>query len=241
MQGGQPLGSMLAGHPVVEFTEPATVRFISTAYIDEPALAPLADTGAEIDFLSTLEMKTSRRQDSDMPLPSGLRRTEMVTAAHGFGWTWINAAFCYTRPGGSRFNSPERGAWYAAWGPEALETGLDEITFHLTRELDAVGVYENITDYREVFAGFTTLMVDLRGALGAPFLDPDPTVAYPVGQELARRILSEGGHGVLYPSARHPDGTCLAGFRPTHVQNVRQGERWRLTWSGDRVPTRLRA
>lgn len=226
--------------PVVEFTDARTLRMISTAFIDEPAMAPLVDDPEDLALLARIEAKTSRRQDGDMPLPEGLRRTEMVTEAHGFGWTWINAAFCYVRPTGSRFNGPERGAWYAAWGLDAVDTALDEVCFHLTREFDNVGVYDNITDCREVLAGFTTPMVDLGGAASAPYLDPDSLVAYPSGQDLARQIRGAGRNGVLYPSARRNGGRCLAAFRPTHVQNVRPGDRWRLTWSGGRTPVRIR-
>lgn len=227
--------------PLCELAEPATIRLISTAYIDEPALAPLADGADALDFLADIEALTSIRQDAEMPLPSGLRRAELLSDAHGYGWSYVNAAFCYTRPGGNRFNGPERGAWYAAWGDVAGETARAEVGYHLTRELENVGVYDNVTDYRELLAGFIGPFVDLRASGAQPWLDPDPAVGHPAGQTLARELRAAGASGLVYPSQRRAGGLCLTAFRPNLVQNIRQGATWRFVWDGTPVPevTRL--
>ncbi len=223
--------------PIRDFMDAATIRLISTAYIDEPALAPLADGDAERDFLAAVEGLTSTRQSRTMPLPTGLAAEELTGAAHGYGWTHINAAFCYTRATGNRFNGPDRGAWYATHGPDAAPTARAEVGFHLTRELDATGIYENITAYRELLAGFVTRFHDLTAAPAiGDCLHPDPAIGYPAGQALARDVLQGGGNGVLYPSVRHAGGQCLAAFRPALVQNVRLGDGWVFTWNGDRDP-----
>lgn len=99
---------------VVDFTENLTVRLISTGYIDEPALAPLADNQDDLDILEDIEMMTSVRHNALAAIPPGLAPNELLTEIHGYGWTYINAAFCYTRVTGNRFNAPDRGAWYAA-------------------------------------------------------------------------------------------------------------------------------
>lgn len=220
----------------VEIVEPATIRLISTAHITEPAMAPLADDAAELDFLAEIESQTSMRQDAEMPLPTGVRRSELLTEAHGYGWSYVNAAFCYTRAEGSRFNGPERGAWYAALGEDAVRTAQAEVAYHLTRELENVGVFDNVTDYRELLAGFLGVFADLRGAPDAPHLDPDTGVGHPAGQRLARRLREAGLPGAIYPSVRRPGGQCLAAFRPNLVQNIRQGATWRFTWSGSPTP-----
>ncbi len=218
--------------PLVDLLEPATIRLISTAYIDEPAMRPLADDDAALAILERLEQRTSLRQDADMPLPPGVRRDELLTEAHGYGWTYVNAAFCYTRPSGSRFNGSERGAWYAAWGREPARTAIAEVGHHLTRELGNVGVWDNVTHYRELVAGFIGPFVDLRAQRGADYLDPDERVGHPAGQRLAGELRGAGFGGVVYPSARRAGGSCLAVFRTTMVQNVRQGSTWELTWAG---------
>ena len=61
--------------------------------------------------------------------------------------------------------------------------------------------------------------------------------AYPVGRALAGDVLGSGGNGLLYPSARFPDGQCLVALRPHLVQNVRQGDTWVFQWAGARAPT----
>ncbi|MEL6467686.1 MAG: RES family NAD+ phosphorylase, partial [Pseudomonadota bacterium] len=154
----------------------------------------------------------------------------------GYGWTYINAAFCYTRATGNRFNGPERGAWYASYGEDAALTAQAEVSWHLTRELEATGVFENLTAYRELLAGFTTRLHDLAGREGEEILSSEPRIAYPIGQRLAQDVLGSGGNGLIYPSARRDGGRCLVAFRPHLVQNVRQGDTWTFTWRGEATP-----
>lgn len=233
--------SDLAAVPLRPFTEPATVRLIPTAYIEEPALAPLADTEEERAILEEIEGLTSARRAVSIPRLGGIDPAELLTEIHGYGWTYINAAFCYTRATGNRFNGPDRGAWYATYGESAVATAQAEVSYHLSRELEATRVFENVTDYRELIAGFTTEFHDLSGLEGRACLDPDPTIGYAAGQELASDILRDGGNGVLYPSARSTGGRCLAAFRPMLVQNVRQGATWRFRWEGTPKPDITRA
>lgn len=225
----------------VEFTDPTTVRLISTALIGEAAMTPLADDDDELAILEEIERLTSARQTAILPIPGGLNPAELLTEADGYGWTYINAAFCYTRATGSRFNGPERGAWYAGCGGTAVVTAQMEVSWHLTRELAATGVYQNITVYRELFAGFTARLHDLNGNEGDDALNADPAVAYPAGQILAQDVLASGGNGFLYPSVRNTGGNCLVALRPRLVQNVRQGDTWLFEWTGQPDPIIFRA
>lgn len=220
----------------IDFTDPTTVRLISTAYIDEPAMAPLADDEDDLAILEEIEGLTSARRTVTLPIPGGLEPSELLVAAAGYGWTYVNAAFCYTRATGNRFNGPERGAWYASYGEGAARTAQAEVCWHLTRELDATGVYENLTAYRELLAGFTTRLHDLTGRGGDDVLSPDPRIAYPAGQTLAQDVLSSGGNGLIYPSVRAHGGQCLVAFRPHLVQNIRQGDTWTFQWTGQANP-----
>jgi hypothetical protein len=117
--------------------------------------------------------------------------------------------------------------------------GRGEVGYHLTRELDAIGRFENTTDYAELLADFIGPFHDLRGGDHArePYLHPDPAIGYPAGQALARELRAGGANGIIYPSVRHTNGTCLAAFRPDLVQNLREGGIWRLEWQGTPRPS----
>lgn len=222
--------------PVCDFAATSTIRLIATDYVNEPALGPLADSPADLVVLEAVEGLTSARRAKLPPLPGGISASELLGEWHGYGWTYINAAFCYTRATGNRFNGPERGAWYACHGRHAAATAQAEVAWHLSRELTATGVFDNVTAYRELVAGFMTRFHDLRALGPLPCLDADPALAYDAGQLLARQVLGAGGNGVLYPSARRKGGHCLAAFRPHLVQNVRQGQTWQFTWKGSARP-----
>lgn len=222
--------------PVVEFVEANTTRLISTAYIDEPALTPLVDDDDELAFLEELEGLSSSRRGLPEFIPAGVHPDELVGEHHGYGWTYINAAFCYTRETGNRFNGPERGAWYATWGEDRVETAQSEVSWHLTQELHATGVYENTTSYRELNASFATQYHDLRTIEAEDIFASDPATGYAAGQLLASQLIAAGSNGILYPSVRKEGGTCLAAFRPHIIQNIRQGNTWTFEWAGDPNP-----
>src|SRR6185437_13770012 len=98
------------------------------------------------------------------------------------------------------------GAWYCAF---AVETSIAEVSFHLARELGAIGRFENVTDYAELIVDFFGPFHDLREADRAAelALHEDPAIAYPAGQALAQRLRKElGSAGIAYPSLRHAGG-----------------------------------
>jgi RES domain-containing protein len=220
--------------PKTEIAQKDTVRLIPTGRLKQPVLKPLAATEAALSDLAELEGATSGRLMAQRGGLFDLDPRELVFGSPGH--TFVNAAFTYTRPGGNRFNSDERGAWYCAF---KAETALAEVSFHLTRELEAIGRFENVTYYAGLIADFIGGFHDLRGAAFAasPCLGPDTSTAYPAGQALARELrLKHQAMGVIYPSARHPGGICLAAFNPNLVQNLRQGGIWRLEWRGGPSP-----
>ncbi len=219
--------------PVVDVTQRNTVRVVSSARLRGPVLAPLADTNEDLGNLVELEGATAGRLRAQTRGMTGIHRSELVFGVPNH--TFINAAFTYTRPTGNRFNDQTRGAWYCAY---TAATALEEVKFHMTRELDNIGRYDTRVDYAELLADFIGPFYDLRGVNpSASYLSPDTVVSYPAGQALARTILAKGGNGVLYHSVRDPNrGECLAAFRPNLVQNVRQGKLWRLAWQGTREP-----
>jgi RES domain-containing protein len=224
--------------PIIDLTQRDTVRLVSTGRLKDPVLLPLAANHGALADLAGLESVTNGRlQAQEAGLPE-LDPRELVFGRAGH--TFINAAFAYTRPGGNRFNGENRGAWYCAF---AIKTALQEVGYHLTRELEAINRFENITDYAELIADFFGPFHDLRARdrTTEPSLRDDPSIAYPAGQALAKRLRVEmGSDGIIYPSARHTGGTCLVVFRPDLVQNLRQGGIWRFEWQGGPEPSMTR-
>jgi hypothetical protein len=221
-----------------ELAQRDTIRLISKGRLKKPVLQPLAMSQDALDDLADLESVTNgrlRAQEAGMP---DLDPRELVFGRAGH--TFINAAFAHTRPGGNRFNAEDRGAWYCAFD---AETCLAEVSYHLTRELEAIGRFENTTDYAELIADFFGSFHDLRAADrgSEPALQPEPAIGYPAGQALARRLRKElVSNWFIYRSSRHADGTCLVAFRPDLVLNLRQGGLWRLEWQGRPAPTMTR-
>ncbi len=218
-----------------ELAQHDTIRLISTGRLKEPVLLPLAANHTALEDLAALESVTNGRlQAEESGLPD-LDFRELVFARPGY--TFINAAFTHTRPGGNRFNDEDRGAWYCAFN---VDTAISEVSYHLTRELEAIGRFENRTDYAELVADFFGPFHDLRNVdrAGEPSLNENPAIAYPAGQALARSLRKEAlSNGIVYPSSRRATGICLVTFQPHLIQNLRQGGIWKLEWQGVPQPT----
>lgn len=224
--------------PLVDVFQRDTVRLISTGRLKDPVLLPLVAHPEALGDLAGLESVTNGRLQAEEAGLADLDPRELVFGRAG--QTFINAAFTHTRPGGNRFNDEDRGAWYCAF---EVETSLREVGYHLSRELEAIGRYENVTDYAELIADVFGRFHDLRAADRAsePALHEDPALAYGAGQTLARRLRAEAAsNGIVYPSARRAGGVCLVAFRPDLIQNLRQGGVWRLHWRGGPIPSMTR-
>lgn len=194
-----------------------THRLIPARYSDQSVLERLTSRPAELEDLIELDGATNERLLGESNLLPGISVHELL-----FGVPYahiVNATFCHAHPAGSRFNGPERGAWYAAF---ELETAAAEVAYHKARELREIGWNEpEIFTYDDYLADFRAGLHDLRGdAKYAPYLDPN---SYRKSQMLARTLLAAGSSGVVYPSVRHAGGACIACFRPAVVTNVRKG------------------
>jgi hypothetical protein len=95
--------------PTIDLAQRDTGRLISTARLKPPALSPLAAASGALEALAELESVTNGRLQAQETGLTGLDPRELVFRRPGY--TFINAAFTYTRPGGNRFNDEDRGAW----------------------------------------------------------------------------------------------------------------------------------
>jgi RES domain-containing protein len=203
-----------------------THRLIPARYTDrdESVLGRLTDDPDELNALFELEGATNDRLLGEAGLLPGISVRELI-----FGLSYshiVNAAFTHANPFGSRFNGPERGAWYAAF---ARETSELEMAYHKSRELQEVHWQEKETfSYIDFLADFRGTFHDIRG--DARFRNCLDASSYKASQRLAGELLERGSAGVVYPSVRHEGGTCIVCFRPALVNNVRKGSSISITF-----------
>lgn len=215
--------------PLTRDAFPRTIRLVPSARLRAAVLKPLADDDAEIAMLAEIEGATSSRLIAEQRGIGDLAADELV---HGVPHAkFINASFAYAKPReANRFNPADRGAWYAAL---AVETCIAEVGYHLTKALADAGDFNAVVEYGEMLSSMSGVFVDLRERADHPSLNPDPATGYPAGNALAATVRAEGHNGIIYPSVRHSDGTCIVALWPNVVQSVVQGAMYRLTWSGD--------
>lgn len=207
-----------------------THRLIPSKYSEDGAsvLTRIADDDEHLSAIFDLDNATNDRLTAENNLLPGIGIDELVFGVPYF--RIVNAAYCHAHPLGSRFNGPERGAWYAAF---ELATAQAEVAFHKTIELTEVNWLDEEVTYDDYLADFSAEFHDLRVGRFGEVLSPDSYVA---SQELAEKLLEEGALGLIYPSVRRAGGTCLACFRPALVMNVRKGTTYRFVWSGKPTP-----
>lgn len=208
-----------------------THRLIPSKYSDAGAsvLTRIADDDAHLADIFDLDHATNDRLLAENRLLAGIGVDELV-----FGVPYyriVNAAFAHAHPLGSRFNGPDRGAWYAAF---AVETAQAEVAFHKTTEYAEINRFDDSVTYDDYLADVSAELHDLRGDdRFAACLAPGSYVA---SQTLAMRLFDQGSMGVVYPSVRDQGGTCIACFRPALVGHVRKRHTYRFTWSGTPEP-----
>jgi RES domain-containing protein len=208
-----------------------THRLIPSQHRDagRTVLARLATSDAELADLYDLDNATNDRLLAENDLLPDIRVHELL-----FGVPYyriVNASFTHPHPLGSRFNGPDRGAWYAAF---EIRTAQAEVAFHKTLHLEEIDRYDDDVTFDDYVADFSCELHDLRDDPEfAPYLDPESYVA---SQSIAARLLDAGSLGIIYPSVRRAGGTCLACFRPALVMNVRRARTYRFRWNGTPKP-----
>ena len=88
-----------------------TWRLIPSRYPSTGILDRIAEP-ADLDAVIELESWTNDRISADLGLIHRIPRDEWVTGRPMS--SVIMASYCHPHPEGGRFNSPDRGAWYAA-------------------------------------------------------------------------------------------------------------------------------
>jgi hypothetical protein len=208
-----------------------THRLIPAKYRpgSESVLARIADDDAHLADIFDLDHATNDRLLAENGRGVGPGPRELVFDVPGYHV--INAAFTHPHPLGSRFNGPDRGAWYSAF---ELATSQAEIAFHKTTEYTEIGRFDDRVTYDDYLSDVSAELFDLRkDARFSTYLSP---TSYVESQRLAARLLEVGALGVIYPSVRRAKGTCIASFRPSLVANLRRDATYTFAWEGSPVP-----
>lgn len=222
---------VVADPPLTDLRLLDTVRLIPSRYSipDDSVLARIAPDDTILAVVFDLDNATNDRLAAEANLLPGIGIDELVFGVPQY--RIINAAFCHAHPLGSRFNGPDRGAWYAGFN---IDTALAEVIFHKTVALAEVNWFQDDINYDAYLADLASDFHDLRAQPAQiDCLNPDSYVA---SQTLADRLLDAGSAGIIYPSVRHSGGTCIACFRPAIVAHVRKFKRLRLLWTGAQSP-----
>ena len=207
------------------------MRLIPSRYSipDDSVLTRIAPDNATLAVVFDLDNATNDRLLAEANLLPGIGIDELVFGVPHY--RIINAAFCHAHPLGSRFNGPDRGAWYAG---VSVDTSLAEVIFHKTVALAEVNWFHDDVSYDAYHADLASDFHDLRDQPNyTDCLDPD---SYMASQAMAERLLNAGSAGIVYPSVRQSGGTCIACFRPAIVAHVRKHQRFRLIWAGSQTP-----
>jgi RES domain-containing protein len=220
----------------VQIDQRDTHRLIPAQYAEGGAsvLSRLTDDGELLDGIFELDNATNDRLLAESGLLPGIDARELVFGIPSY--RIINAAFCHPAPNGSRFNSADRGAWYAGF---EVETSQAEVAYHKQLWLQETDWNEEeVADYVDYRADFRAEFHDVRGA--RKYRDCLSPTSYVASQALAAQLLEAGSAGIVYPSVRRSGGTCIACFRPVLVTNVQMGERFAFVFADCGTPPTIR-
>jgi RES domain-containing protein len=223
-------------------------RLIPSQYSESgTVLEEIADDAKMLAQLVLLDGATNDRIQGEQSGLSGISTYELV---YGIPNDYIiRAAFLHTSTTGGRFNDGTRGAWYAA---DKIETSLDEVTYHRARRLADIVVPDlpdevpdaDTSTYDDWLANFHADFHALEPATkyaGCLLAEPVPQ-CYAEPQLLAKDLVRIQSNGIVYPSVRRKNATCLVCFRPALVYQPRRGKRLeiRLKWDRTRYKRTIR-
>lgn len=130
----------------------------------------------------------------------------------------VMQSFHYSTFSRNRFNDAgsREGVYYAG---TTLPAAIEEIRWHLDHDSGVPADRTRV--YRAVSARVSGKFLDLRDTWELA-LHPDVDQGYPAGHRMAAKARTMCD-GIIYPSARHLDGTCIAVFNPEAISDIRLG------------------
>ncbi len=151
-------------------------------------LTRLTDDGDLLEGIFELDNATNDRLLAESGLLPGIDARELVFGIPSY--RIINAAFGHPAPNGSRFNSADRGAWYAGF---ELETSQAEVAYHKQLWLQETDWNEEeIAEYVDYRADFRAEFHDIRRT--KKYRECLSPTSYVASQALAAILLEAGSN-----------------------------------------------
>jgi RES domain-containing protein len=180
---------------------------------------------ADLDALFAIEALTNPRLREEAGALKQVPREHRIS---GPGSTPVMAAFTHLNPDGSRFSDGTWGVFYAA---HSVATAVEETVYHRERFLAATAEPVCDIEMRCYRTSVDCKLHDIRGGWVAAH---DPA-SYAASVALARELRDAGSNGIVYDSARHRGGECLAAFQPDAVAPCTQAQHLVYRWDGTRI------
>jgi len=219
--------STLTAPPVSAVDWNPSYRIIRTIYPPVSLFEDIADP-ADWELIATAEAKTNPRvrdQLGDLTLVPVERRLSGPSASLAMG------AFTHVskdRPG--RFSDGSYGIWYCG---DCFEVALMETVHHHERFMRRTNEPRADAQFRELTARIRGSLHDLRGEGWDTYLKPDDWQA---PQALGASLRASGSDGIVYPSARWPEGSAAALFWPDRISvPIVQSRTLQYHWDGFKV------
>ena len=180
---------------------------------------------ADFDALYALEAMTNPRIRAEVGEISLVPADERL---FGPGSTCIMAAFTHRNPQGSRFSDGSYGVFYCA---RKRDTAIAETRHHAALFMQATREPPMRLQMRLYTVQTKGKVVDLRAASQA-----EPRIVdhndYSYAQSIGRKLRADGALGIVYPSVRHPGGTCLAALRTSLLSHCLHAAYLEYNWNG---------
>lgn len=180
---------------------------------------------ADLDALFAIEALTNPRLREEADALKLIPHSRRIS---GPGSTPVMAAFTHLNPEGSRFSDGSWGVFYAA---HSITTAIEETVHHRQIFLAATNEPSCELQMRCYRTRADSRLHDIRGGWKAQH-DPDD---YRASVALARTLREAGSNGIVYDSARHRGGECLAAFHPDVVAPCMQAQHLVYRWDGQRI------
>jgi hypothetical protein len=180
---------------------------------------------ADMDAVFAIEALTNSR------LREEIDALKLVPKAHrvsGPGSTPVMAAFTHLNPEGSRFSDGTWGVFYAA---HSVATAVEETVYHREQFMAATSEPPCEVQMRCYRTSVDSKLHDLRGGWPAE----QAADSYVASVALARRLRDAGSPGIVFDSARHAGGECIAAFFPDVVAPCVQARHLVYRWDGTRI------